>query len=39
MRLKLRNLDQVVRLDENEPGDKAIRYFEARTTASCFCAE
>ena len=28
VRLKLRNLDQVVRLDENEPGDKAIRYFE-----------
>lgn len=28
LRLKLRDLDQVVRLDENEPGDKSIRYFE-----------
>jgi asparagine synthase (glutamine-hydrolysing) len=28
VRLKLRDLEHVVRLDENEPGDKAIRYFE-----------
>jgi asparagine synthase (glutamine-hydrolysing) len=28
VRLKLRDLDNVVRLDENEPGDKTIRYFE-----------
>jgi asparagine synthase (glutamine-hydrolysing) len=28
VRLKLRDLDNVVRLDENEPGDKSIRYFE-----------
>jgi asparagine synthase (glutamine-hydrolysing) len=28
VRLKLRDLDSVVRLDENEPGDKSIRYFE-----------
>lgn len=28
VRLKLRDLDRVVRLDENEPGDKARRYFE-----------
>jgi asparagine synthase (glutamine-hydrolysing) len=28
VRLKLRELEQVVSLDENEPGDKAIRYFE-----------
>jgi asparagine synthase (glutamine-hydrolysing) len=28
VRLKLRDLNHVVRLDENEPGDKAIRYFE-----------
>jgi asparagine synthase (glutamine-hydrolysing) len=26
--LKLGNLDQVVRLNENEPGDKTRRYFE-----------
>ncbi|HZS30765.1 MAG TPA: asparagine synthase (glutamine-hydrolyzing) [Gaiellaceae bacterium] len=28
VRLKLRELDNFVRLDENEPGDKTIRYFE-----------
>jgi asparagine synthase (glutamine-hydrolysing) len=28
VRLKLRELDNVVRMDENEPGDKTIRYFE-----------
>lgn len=28
VRLKLRDLDQIVRLDENEPGDKVSRYFE-----------
>lgn len=28
VRLKLRELGSIVRLDENEPGDKTIRYFE-----------
>jgi asparagine synthase (glutamine-hydrolysing) len=28
VRLKLRDLEHVVELDENEPGDKSIRYFE-----------
>jgi asparagine synthase (glutamine-hydrolysing) len=28
VRLKLRDLEHVVPLDENEPGDKTIRYFE-----------
>jgi asparagine synthase (glutamine-hydrolysing) len=28
VRFKLRDLEHVVRLDENEPGDKTIRYFD-----------
>ncbi len=28
VRLKLRDLDHIVALDENDPGDKSIRYFE-----------
>ena len=38
VRLKLRDLEHVVKLDENEPGPRPSATSSAPATASCCCA-